>query len=113
MNRPCRIHFFGDSGPRPEDLPERYHDYLERTVYHGETGLRLLAQNAFYIDFAPSVLRTRVGGTKEEDPVDFLVESISHIEWFYGADVPSPLVPWTPPPPKRLPKGVTVVERDL
>lgn len=111
MNRPCRIHFHEDSSPNLRSIPEEYHSNLEKTTSAGISRLSLLAQNAFYIDFAPNILRTRIGGTKEEDPIDFPVESITHIEWFYGDKVPEPLTPWTQLP-RRLPKDVTMVEVD-
>lgn len=97
MNRPCRIHFHSDAAPRPEQLPERYQHNVEGAAL-GSPISTLLVQNAFFIDFAPGILRTRVGGVKEEDrvdPVDFPVESVAFIEWFYG-DTPSPLRPWEP-----------------
>lgn len=93
MNRPCRIHFHEDSAPVIELLPERYRDNLEHTTYQGVSRYSLLAQTAFYIDFAPNILRTRVSGMRE-DPIDFPLESVSHVEWFYGDDVPSPLTPY-------------------
>lgn len=97
MNRPCRIHFHEDAAPLYSHLPERY----QHNVYecdNTQTGIvrSLLVQNAFPIDFAPHIIRTRVCGTKEEDPVDFPLASISLIEWFYGPVVPEPLRPWTP-----------------
>lgn len=97
MNRPCRIHFYDDSAPLVDQLPERYRGNIDSKG--GGAGLAytvrsLLVQSAFYVDYAPDIVRTRVGGTKEEDPVDFPVEGISHIEWFYGSDVPSPLTPF-------------------
>jgi hypothetical protein len=85
MNRPCRIHFHDDSLVCIDRL--------------GLASYSLLAQNAFYIDFNPQVLRTRVGG-KDDDPIDFPLDSVSHIEWFYGDDVPEPLVPWEQPAPR-------------
>lgn len=98
MNRPCRIHFHDDSAPGVGQLPERYRDNMQTHSRQGVSTYSLLVQNAFYIDFAPHILRTRVGGTKEEDPVDFPVDIISHIEWFFGQDVPSPLTPFVAPP---------------
>lgn len=98
MNRPCRIHFHEDSSSFLSRLPDRYKDNIEVYTEQGVSVGSLLSQNAFYIDFAPSVLRTRVSGSKEEDPVDFPIDSISHIEWFYGDDVPEPLEPWVQQP---------------
>lgn len=97
MNRPARIHFHEDSAPLYADLPDRYRSNVEEGGRNGVVEVRtLLVQKAFLIDFAPHILRTRVGGTKEEDPLDFPLASISFIEWFYGPSVPSPLRPWTP-----------------
>jgi hypothetical protein len=73
----------------------------DEEVSHGQAIKTLLVQNAFPIDFAPEIIRTRVGGTKEEDPVDFPLASISHIEWFYGNDLPEPLTPVEPKPKKN------------
>lgn len=103
MNRPCLIHFHDDAAPLANQLPERYQDNIYEKGGGGVidyTVRSLLVQNAFPIDFAPEIIRTRVGGTKEEDPVDFPLASISFIEWFYGDDVPSPLVPWEDPKTK-------------
>jgi hypothetical protein len=105
MNRPCRIHFHDDSAPSVEQLPERYRNNVEKSAHQGVQRYALLVQNAFPIDFAPNIIRTRVGGTKEEDPVDFPLESISHIEWFYGSEVPAPLSPWTPREQPRSERG--------
>lgn len=96
MNRPCRIHFHDDSAPPISQLPERYKNNAETITRQGVSSYTLLVQNAFPIDFAPHILRTRVGGTKEEDPLDFPWESIAFVEWFYGSEVPAPLHPWTP-----------------
>lgn len=84
MNVPCRIHFHGDSAPKPYQLPQRYRDSLNVTVHQGEESVSLDVGHAFYVNFWPSIVRTRVGGTKGEDPVDFQSAGISHIEWFYG-----------------------------
>lgn len=97
MNRPCRIHFHDDAGPLLGQLPERYRQNVEDCDGSGQVVRTLLVQNAFPIDFAPIIIRTRVGGTKEENPVDFPLASVLFIEWFYGSDVPSPLRPWTRP----------------
>lgn len=93
MNRPCRIHFHADSAPLLDQLPPRYQENANIFEFNGAMYLTILVQNAFPIDFAPSIIRTRVAGTKEEDPIDFFMESISHIEWFYGSVVPHPLTP--------------------
>lgn len=103
MNRPCRIHFHEDSAPSFEELPTRYQKNVEGyDSMNGGYGPvdTLLVQIAFLIDFAPHILRTRVDGTKEEDPVDFPLSSISFVEWFYGEDVPEPLRPWVPREPR-------------
>lgn len=100
MNRPCRIRFHEDSAPRLEDLPERYHPYLETRTRQGVHTISLLAQHAFYVDFAPNILRTRSGG-RHDDPIDFPMDSVSCIEWFYGEDVPEPLVPYEGPPSRE------------
>lgn len=93
MNRPCRIHFHEDKSPWVESLPERYQANVEANPSNPEIVGSIIVQNAFYVDYAPSIIRTRVGGTKKEDPVDFQGSSITHIEWFYGDDVPEGLVP--------------------
>lgn len=108
MNRPCHIFFHEDSSPLPESLPERYADNLIVHARQGVSYLSLLVQNAFVVDYAPSILRTRVTGTKEEDPVDFPLDSISHIEWFYGESVPPPLCPQ--PHRSRPTSDVTITE---
>lgn len=91
MNRPCIAHFHYDDAPRVIDLPERYHDYVIRDdwdkPFEEQIALAVSLGHAFYIDFAPNVLRTRVGGNKEEDPVDFPMSSISFIEWDYSRKV--------------------------
>lgn len=100
MNRPCKITFHENSAPLLGELPDRYQEYTDlvlgnRDEYFNESPVgSIFVQNAFLIDFAPLVLRTRVGGTKEEDPIDFPLSTILFIEWFYGSDVPSPLKPW-------------------
>ena len=100
MNRPCRIHFHEDAAPLYGQLPKRYQQNVE--VIDGSSGVvsTLLTQNAFPIDFAPMIIRTRVGGTKEEDPVDFPLASILFIEWFYGETLPAPLR-YVAPKPRR------------
>lgn len=100
MNRPCRIYFHEDTAPIIEHLPERYQANAEAEEGTGIV-TSLLVQNAFPIDFAPEIIRTRVAGSKEENPVDFPLASISLIEWFYGNDVPEPLVPYVPRPKNR------------
>lgn len=100
MNRPCRIHFHDDAAPLFDQLPERYRDNVDAKgggAGSPRTVRSLLVQNAFPIDFAPAIIRTRVDGTKEEDPVDFPLASIMFIEWFYGPTAPEPLRPWTRP----------------
>lgn len=110
MNRPCRIHFHEDSAPLVDSLPDPYLVNLRRATHQGATQFSLLVQNAFYIDFAPNILRTRLSG-KEDNPIDFPIESISHIEWFYGDDVPEPLVSFAegtarlPNRARSLPRG--------
>lgn len=101
MNRPCRIHFHEDSSPDAEQLPHRYQDNLESHTADGARVCSLLVQNAFYIDYAPHILRTRVGGTREENPVDFPTDTISHVEWFFGQEVPAPLTPYVRPPQRE------------
>lgn len=101
MNRPCIVHFHEDTAPLLIDLPERYRANVVNSVGVEGGGdhqyvLSLAVQHAFYIDYAPNILRTRVGGTKEEDPVDFFQPSISFIEWYYGTDVPPQLTPQAP-----------------
>jgi hypothetical protein len=104
MNQPGCIHFHEDSAPLYDQFPERYQKNVKMFRYPGEvsdTVESVLVQNAFYVDFSDGkILRTRVGGVKGEDPLDFPFTSISHIEWFYGDDVPEPLTP-QPPRPKR------------
>ena len=102
MNRPCKINFHDDDAPLLNQLPERYRRNAESDPLTGVV-YSLLLQNAFPIDFAPTIIRTRVGGTKEENPVDFPLASISSIEWFYGSDVPAPLTPWVPRAPVDRP----------
>jgi len=102
MNRPCKITFHENSAPLIRELPERYYMNTDLVLGNGSGDEyfsdspvgSIFVQNAFLIDFAPLVLRTRVGGTKEEDPIDFPLSTILFIEWFYGSDVPSPLKPW-------------------
>lgn len=95
MNRPCTVHFHQDAAPLIDNLPDRYRaNVISRTGF-GEV-MSIAVQHAFYIDYAPNILRTRVGGTKEEDPIDFFQESISFIEWYYGSDVPPQLMPQPP-----------------
>lgn len=82
MNRPCLITFHVDTGPLIDSLPERY----QRAIVEddGNGGVHSLSVlHAFYVDFAPDILRTRVGGDPNEDPVDFHISSVSFIEWFY------------------------------
>jgi hypothetical protein len=87
MNRPCFVHFHPDDAPLVTDLPERYQARVVSTNGYENSdeklALTIAIDHAFYIDFAPHLLRTRAGGNKEEDPVDFPVSSISFIEWFY------------------------------
>lgn len=97
MNRPCRIHFYADAAPSISRLPDRYKvnaEILDESGQDSDAVASIMVQNAFPIDFAPEIIRTRVGGKKEEDPVDFPLSSISFIEWFYGADVPNELEPY-------------------
>jgi hypothetical protein len=89
MNRPCMINFHGDAAPLADSLPERYRSNVTQVGNDGEA-LALVVQHAFYVDYAPDIVRTRVGGTKGEDPVDFFQSSISFIEWYYGDDAASP-----------------------
>lgn len=88
MNRPCLIHFHPDDAPLVVDLPERYQERVLSTDTYANSddrlALSIALDHAFYIDFAPHLVRTRAGGNKEEDPVDFPVSSVSFIEWFYG-----------------------------
>lgn len=102
MNRPCRIYFHEDAAPSVAQLPPRYRSNVETDATYTDHLVALLVQNAFYVDYAHgSIVRTRVGGSKNEDPVDFPLASISHVEWFYGDDIPEALVPWTDPNPAR------------
>lgn len=92
MNRPCKINFHDDAAPIKWDLPDRYQANATIVGQGIDTVRSLLVQHAFYVDFAPEILRTRVGN-REDNPVDFPMSSVSHIEWFYS-DTPSPLVPF-------------------
>lgn len=100
MNKPCQIRFHEDSAPLFERLPERYRSHATE-LRGGREVLSLLVQNAFIIDYAPEILRTRVGGSKSENPVDFPLASISFIEWYYGTEVPEPLTPEPHVPKER------------
>jgi hypothetical protein len=101
MNRPARIHFHQDADVRARDLPERYLPNVT-TFGPGDDQVRtILVQVAFPIDYAPSIIRTRLDHY-HDDPVDFPLVSISMIEWFYGDQVPDPLRPYEKPPRKRV-----------
>lgn len=89
MNRSCLVHFHPDDAPFVSDLPERYQERVIQTNgfaddQENQLALSIAIDHAFYIDFAPHLLRTRAGGSKEEDPVDFPVSSLAFVEWFYG-----------------------------
>jgi hypothetical protein len=96
MNRPCKIHFHEDAAPLYEQLPERYQKYVcDPDLRNGDVVPAIFSQNAFFIDFTNgTIIRTRVTGEKEADPIDFPVTSISFVEWYYGTDVPPPLKPF-------------------
>ena len=96
MNRPCLIRFHEDTAPLYEDLPERYHRYVcDSGLSNNDPVIALYSQHAFYIDFSNgAILRTRVTGEKESDPVDFPMASVALIEWYYGTKVPPPLTPF-------------------
>lgn len=93
MNRPCKIHFHEDTGPLYGQLPGRYQQYVcDPDLGENDVVLALYSQHAFYIDFTHGVIiRTRVTGEKEADPIDFPSGSVAFIEWYYGTDVPPPL----------------------
>jgi len=96
MNRPCKIYFNEDNALLYGQLPERYKKYVcDPDLDDDDVVLALYSQNAFLIDFTNgSILRTRVTGEKEADPIDFPMNAISAIEWYYGTDVPPPLTPF-------------------
>lgn len=85
MNKACFIYFHPDSAPAISDLPDRYQDNVVKRSAAGdsreELALGVEVGHAFYIDFYPKLLRTRIGG-KEASPVDFYVPNILFIEWF-------------------------------
>lgn len=99
MNHPCKIYFHEDTAPLYGQLPDRYKAYVcDPDLDDDDPVVCLLSQNAFFIDFTNgSILRTRVGGHKEEDPIDFPISSIAWIEWYYGSNAPAPLTATTYP----------------
>jgi hypothetical protein len=82
MNKACTIHFHHDVESILSALPQRYQENSVKSVKQGVvSSLSVEVGHAFYIDYAPDILRTRIGG-RGADPVDFHMSSIAFIEWY-------------------------------
>lgn len=115
MNRPCKISFHEETAPLYGQLSHEFQKYVcEPDLDDDDLVLSIYSQYAFYIDFTHGViLRAKVTGEREGNPIDFPTSSISFVEWYYGTKVPPPLTPYVESEKKSSPQSAYAGRRTV